>query len=180
MIKNFKIFKFAAILCLYIIIFSNAYADKIKSVLIQGNNRVADETIIMFSDLDIGEEINQQILNKSLKELYSTNYFKDVKILNKNGNIIINVVENPIIQTVIINGVEKDNIYDKIKDITLKIEKYPFVESKVNEQVNLLKNILKSYGYYFVELKTSIINNNNNTVDLVYDFNLGEITKYKN
>ena len=47
----------------------------------------------MFSDLDIGEEINQQILNKSLKELYSTNYFKDVKILNKNGNIIINVVK---------------------------------------------------------------------------------------
>ena len=177
MIKKFKIFKFAAVLCLYLIIFSNAYADKIKSVLIQGNNRVADETIIMFSDLDIGEEINQQILNKSLKELYSTNYFKDVKILNKNGNIIINVVENPIIQTVIINGVEKDNIYDKIKDITLKIEKYPFVESKVNEQVNLLKNILKSYGYYFVELKTSIINNNNNTVDLVYDFNLGEIAK---
>ena len=177
MIKKFKIFKFTAVLCFYLIIFSNSYADNIKSVIIKGNYRVADETIIMFSDLDIGDEINQQILNKSLKELYSTNYFNDVKILNKNGNIIINVVENPIIQTVIINGVEKDNIYDKIKDITLKIEKYPFVESKVNEQVNLLKNILKSYGYYFVELKTSIIYNDNNTVDLVYDFNLGEIAK---
>ena len=131
----------------------------------------------MFSDLDIEKEIKNQILNKSIKEKYSTNYFKDVKILNKNGNIIINVVENPIIQTVIINGVEKDNIYDKIKDITLKIEKYPFVESKVNEQVNLLKNILKSYGYYFIKIRTYIINNKNNTVDLVYDFNLGEIAK---
>ena len=55
----------------YIIIFSNAHADKIKSVLIQGNNRVADETIIMFSDLDIGEEINQQILNKSLRTIFN-------------------------------------------------------------------------------------------------------------
>ena len=56
----------------------------------------------------------------------------------------------------IINGIDKNNIYEKIKKLHLKIEKYPFVENKINEQVNLLKNILKSYGYYFVELETSI------------------------
>ena len=60
-----------------------------------------------------------------------------------------------------------------------KIEKYPFVENKINEQKILLKNILKSYGYYFVKLETSINENDNNTVDLIYDFNLGEIAKIK-
>ena len=56
--------------------------------------------------------------------------------------------------------------------------KYLFVENKISDQVNLLKNILKSYGYYFVELST-IIENQNNTIDLEYNFNLGEIAKIK-
>ena len=66
------------------------------------------------------------------------------------------LVENPIIQSIIINGIEKIIFMKKYKEITSKIEKYPFVENKINEQVNLLKNILKSYGYYFVKLETSI------------------------
>ena len=63
--------------------------------------------------------------------------------------------------------------------VTSKINKYPLIESKINDQVNLLKNILKSYGYYFVELETSIKQNNNNTVDLTYNFKLGEIAKIR-
>ena len=68
---------------------------------------------------------------------------------------------------------------DVVTDITSKSEKYPFVESKTKEQVQLLKNILKSYGYYFIDLETSIKKNNNNTIDLTYNFNLGNIAKIK-
>ena len=53
------------------------------------------------------------------------------------------------------------------------------MENKVNEQVNLLMNMLKSYGYYFVKLETLINENNNNSVDLIYNFELGEIAKIK-
>ena len=42
-----------------------------------------------------------------------------------------------------------------------------------------MKNILKSYGYYFVKLETSINKNLNNTVDLKYNFELGEVAKIK-
>ena len=91
----------------------------------------------------------------------------------------INVQENPIVKSVTINGIKKKNINEKISEITSKIEKYPFVENKINNQVKLLKNILKSFGYYFVELKTSINSNDDNTVNLVFNFNLGEIAKIK-
>ena len=39
----------------------------------------------MFSNLNIGENIDQNILNDAFKELYYTNYFKDVKISFENG-----------------------------------------------------------------------------------------------
>ena len=88
------------------------------------------------------------------------------------------MVENPIIQKIAINGIE-EKIYENIKQITSKTEKYPFVKSKISEQNDLLKTILKSYGYYFVELETLINVQDNNSVDLIYNFNLGEVAKIK-
>ena len=85
----------------------------------------------MFSNLQIGSKINQNILNNSLKDIYLTNYFSDVQIFNDNGNVVIKVKENPIIQNIIINGIEKDSIYDVVKDITIKIEKYPSLKVKL-------------------------------------------------
>ena len=164
---------------LNIFFITKAFSETINKFNIQGNNRVSNETVIMFSSLKIGDNINQNKLNNSLKKLYYTNYFKDVKISSSKGIVTINVIENPIIQKVVINGIDQNNIYEKISEVTLKIEKYPFVESIINDQIKLLKNILKSYGYYFVELETSILTNPNNTVDLNYNFKLGDIAKIK-
>ena len=118
-------------------------------------------------------------MNSALKELYKTNYFKNIFISNSSGNINIDVIENPIIQLVEINGIDDKKILENLKKVTAKQEKYPFIETDVSEKTNLLKNLLKSFGYYFVKLNTSIITNNNNTIDLIYDFELGEIAKIK-
>ena len=179
MINNYIIKRFFFAILFYFLIITNSFSEILKKFSIIGNERVSNETIIMFSKLKLGEEINQNKLNDALKELYSTNYFNDVVISSDNGRINISVSENPIIQSIKINGIKKDKIYENVKNITSKLEKYPFVESKISDQVKLLKNILKSFGYYFVELKTSFVTNNNNTVDLIYDFELGEIAKIK-
>ena len=167
------------IIFFYLILQINLKAEVIKDFIINGNDRVADETIIIFSKLNVGDEVTEQNLNDTLKELYQTNYFENISINFIEGIVNINVKENPIIQSVLINGIEKDSMLEKIKTITSKIEKYPFVESEINDQINLLKNILKSYGYYFVKLETSIQQNLNNSVNLIYDFKLGDIAKIK-
>ena len=117
----------------------------------------------MFSSLNIGDEINDNVLNEALKKLYYTDYFKQVELSLENEIVRIKLVENPIIQSVIIEGIEPNSLNEKINEVTKKIEKYPFVENKISDQVNLLKNILKSYGYYFVKLETQIIQNKNNS-----------------
>ena len=172
--KNLIIFIF------FISFIKNLSADTIQKFEISGNDRISKETIIMFSNIKIGENVDNNILNKVLKSLYATDYFENVEISFNNNVIQIKVIENPIIQSVIINGIKKDKIYENIKNITSKTEKYPFIESKINEQMVLMKNILKSYGYYFVELDTSYVENSNNSLDLIYDFKLGPIAKIKN
>ena len=177
--KFFYVKKISIIFILKLIFTQTSIADVIKDFKVEGNNRVSNQTIIMFSNLNIGDDANNDILNEALKNLYYTDYFKEISISFDSGLLNIKVEENPIIQSVTINGIKSSRINEKIKEVTLKIEKYPFVENKINDQVLLIKNILKSNGYYFVDIKTSIKDNTNNTVNLTYDVELGEIAKIK-
>ena len=180
MLNNFHINFKAIIFILLLTVFQNIVsAEVINKINVTGNDRISNETVIMFSNLNVGDRVDQNNLNNALKEIYLTDYFKNVILSIDNGIVEIKVEENPIIQSVLINGVDENRIYDQIKDITNKIEKYPFTENRINDQTNLLKNLLKNFRYYFVELGTSITTNDNNTVDLVYDFDLGEIAKIK-
>ena len=97
---------------LYLLIFFGfffrcAYSEDINSIEINGNNRISDETILVFSGINITKEINSSSdLNKILKDLYDTNYFSNVDVDFKDNKLIINVIENPIIQSVQINGIK--------------------------------------------------------------------------
>ena len=125
MIKKKKIFK-KLFFVIISIIFSKLKSETISNFIISGNERVADETIIIFSTLNIGDKINSNKLNEALKKLYYTDYFKNVELSIQNQTVNINVIENPIIQSVVIEGVDVDSLYNKIKDVTSKIEKVSF------------------------------------------------------
>ena len=139
--KIYFIKKTLIIFIFFISFIKNLSAETIQKFEISGNDRISKETIIMFSNIKIGENVDNNILNKVLKSLYATDYFENVEISFNNNVIQIKVIENPIIQSVIINGIKKDKIYENIKNITSKTEKYPFIESKFNEQMVLMKNI---------------------------------------
>ena len=156
---------------------TSALSEQLKSIEINGNDRLADETIILFSNLKIGDEIDKYTLNNTFKNLYQTNYFKDLNINFDVGKLIITVNENPIIQEIKINGVKNKSILNELEKITRKTEKYPFIESEIKNQKNQLNNIIRMNGFYFATIKTEIINNSNNSINLNYNFNLGERAK---
>ena len=62
-------------------------ADEIKMILIDGNKRITDDTIIVFSGIGIGSQVSNDDLNDIVKKLYETNFFKDIKI-NFNKGIL--------------------------------------------------------------------------------------------
>ena len=112
--KNF----FKLFLLTLIFFTSNALSDTLKNIKITGNDRISDETIKLFISKDINEDIDYNDLNKILKDLYETNFFKDVKINLKNQSLFINVVENPIIENIYYTGIKSNRILDIIKDGT--------------------------------------------------------------
>ena len=94
MLNNLKIFLFFIFINIIYINFSKSEIIKID---VTGNERISTETIILFSEINTNENINEKKINDILKSLYETNFFKDVEIVLENETLRINVVEFPII-----------------------------------------------------------------------------------
>ena len=92
------------------------FAEVINDIKVKGNNRVSSETIINFSGITIGQDISAKQLNDSLKELYQTNFFKDVQFDLSNKILLIKVDEYPIVQEIIIKGIPAQKTIKKIKE----------------------------------------------------------------
>ena len=175
MIKK-KIFKFIFFLTLvfsFCLNIQKVDAQVYEIIKVEGNERLSVETIIMFAGINAGQNLSDKDLNESIKKLYKTNYFKDIKMNSENKVLNISIIENPIIQSIKINGIKNKSILDEIVKITDKNEKYPFLKNKTLEQNNLLLNIVRASGFYFAELETSILDNEDNSVDIIYNFSLG-------
>ena len=76
--------------------------------------RISSETIKSFSSIKINDDIDENTINASLKSLYESNFFKNVNIKFKQNTLIIEVVENPIIQNLNLDGVKSQRIRDNI------------------------------------------------------------------
>jgi len=160
---------------IYLLFLSDStYAEKYKEIKVSGNERLTLETITMFSGLNLESKIKKKDLNNAIKNLYKTNYFKNIKITTINDVIQIDIEENPIVQSIKINGIKSKSIIAKLSDITKKSEKYPFLQQNIKKQKNLLLNVVRGSGFYFANVGVKIIDNQNNSVDLIYEFELGK------
>ena len=86
----------------------NANADIINQIKINGNERIADETILMFSKINVGDDVDENDLNDLLKNLYDTTFFKNVSVSLDNKILKIFVEENPIIESILYNGIKSN------------------------------------------------------------------------
>ncbi len=151
-----------------------ANSEVINKININGNERIAVETIILFSKVNIGFDIQSDDLNEILKNLYETNFFSNVSVEITDNILNINIEENPIIQTVIFDGIKTKKLKKQFLDTIKLKEKNSFIDYLAKQDVIRIKNGLKKSGYYFSEVNLSIQKNNNNTVNLIYNIDLGK------
>ena len=94
-------------LCFFFIFFSTiCFAEIIKNININGNKRISNESIIVFGDIKVNANYSESDLNFILKNLYETNFFNEVKLNIKNNTLNIDLIENPIIESLEINGIK--------------------------------------------------------------------------
>ena len=168
MIKFLKIILFTCLLTF------KAHSEIVKKVKVINNERITLETILVFSNIDIGKDYSTSDLDQIIKDLYDTNFFSNISVKIDNGLLTIDVTENKIIQELNITGIKKTELVDLLKKQLLLKDKNPFVEGFVEKDIGRIQRILKNSGFYFSSVTDKIIENQNDTVNVIFDVVLGE------
>ncbi len=175
--------KYSKFLSLIVFLINVTYlssnAEIINQIEIKGNERIADETILMFSKINLGDDISDNDLNNILKTLYDTNFFKNVTVSINNKILKIIIEENPIIENIIYNGIKSKTLKEEItKNLQLK-SRSSYNEILLIEDKKKITASLKNSGYYFSNIEIELKDIGNNKIDLTYDINLGKKAKIK-
>ena len=156
-----------------------SFGEIVKKIDITGNERITDETIIMFSSVSINDDLSDENINRVLKNIYDSNFFKDVNIKFDNNILSIIVQENPIIESVEFTGIKAKRIRKALsKNIILK-SRTSFNEFSLKEDKSNIILALKELGFYFPKVEIFIENLNDNKIKLKYNVILGKKSKIK-
>ncbi len=170
MIKIIKIILFLFVFT------SHLKAEIVNNIVIEGNERVNEETIKIYGDIKVNKNYNDKDLNQILLNLYETNFFEEVKVDLSNGTLTVKISEYPILNQIVLLGENSVRISREIKKIIFLKEKSSFIQTKLSEDINTIKKLYASIGYNFTNVEAKI-KKVDNTVDLIIEIDKGNQTR---
>lgn len=159
--------------CFYL---TTAFAEDLKKsdIKISGNVAISKETILNLIETD-KEILKSDDLNSMQKKLFETNFFSKVDIKIEGNQVSIYLIENPIIEYVLITGLEErqDYLVNIEKKISLKANSI-FSESLLNKDIKSINEFLSSAGYSQSNVEYKINKITNNKVNVFLDIKLNQ------
>ena len=152
-------------------------AEIVKSVKINGNERVSDETIKIYGNIELNKDYNESDLNKILNDLFSTNFFEDIRVNIKKNVLVIDLVEFAVVRNLIIVGESRAKYIKEIKKQILLKEKNSFIETDLSKSIDIIKTLYSLAGFNFTEVNSKIKKIDNRSVDLIFEIIKGKETK---
>ena len=173
-------FKTIIVSFFYLFIFSTyVLSEIVNKINVIGNDRVSQETILMFSSISLNDDLDDGDLNNILKNLYDTEFFKNVSVKLKDNLLEISVVENPLIEEIKYNGIKSEKLQSNlINNLKLK-SRSSYSELTLKKDKNKILTNLKELGYHFSKVDVFVENLNDNKVRIVYEIFLGNKAKIK-
>ena len=163
---------------LFILIYcSISKAEIVNQIEIDGNKRVSSETILLYGEIEKNKDLSENDLNKILNNLYSTNFFEDVKVDLKNNILRITVQEYPVINQLIITGEKKSSTIEQIKKVIYLKEKKSFIRSYLTNDIELIKSLYASQGYNFAKIDAKINKIDEENLELLIEISKGQKTE---
>jgi outer membrane protein insertion porin family len=157
---------------------SAAQAQTIGRIIVEGNQRIEAETVLSYMQIGAGDQFDSEKIDESLKTLFQTGLFSDVRIFRRGNNLVVVVEENPMINRVNFEGNSEVKDKDLEKEVELK-ERTMFTRAKVQSDVQRIIAVYRRSGFYSARVEPKIIRLPQNRVDLIYEITEGAETKVK-
>ena len=168
---------FIQLILLSIFLIFPSYSKNYEKIIIKGNERISNETILVFSEIQDNKSLDENSINEILKKLYKSGFFKDVTVKIENNNLTIDVLENPIIQTVFIEGIKRKKTEESLYEILSLKNRSSYNSTLIKKDEAAILSFLKDDGYYFSKVTSSYQDLGDNKIDLLYQIELGEKSK---
>jgi outer membrane protein insertion porin family len=152
-----------------------AAGGTIAAIVVEGNNRVEPDSIKSYLALKEGDPFDPGKLDQSLKTLFATGLFADVNLRRDGNNLVVKVVENPIINRIAFEGnrkLEDDALRQEIQSRPRVV----FTRAKVQADVKRILELYRRSGRFNATVDPKIIQLEQNRVDLVFEINEGATT----
>lgn len=132
---------------------------RIASISPEGNTRIDSGAILRKIQSKTGDTYDQATLREDLKAIYKMGYFNDVQIdvtdSDKGKKVIFRVVEKPVIQSVVFEGIKELDEED-IKEAANIREQFILNPAKIAIAEEAIRQLYKDKGFYHSEIDSEI------------------------
>ena len=156
------------------------FADqKVSKIIIEGNLRVDNDTILAYISLSEGSEFSESSPNVILKELYNTGFFKNVEVNNKENVFTIKVEENPVLHLIGFEGNKR--FTDEVLSELISLKKNQIFSKRIiSESTDKLLSAYKTEGRFGTKIVPKIVELEGKRVDLVFEIEEGPLYTVRN
>jgi outer membrane protein insertion porin family len=147
----------------------------IESIKVEGNQRIEDGTIRSYLLVQPGDRFDPDRMDRSLKTLYATGLFQDVRLSRSGNTLIVHVVENPIVNRVAFEGNHKLSDDQLRSELQLR-PRAVFTSAEAEADRQKILDLYAKKGYYDATAEPKIIRLEQNRVDVVFQINDGSAT----
>ncbi|HZC16557.1 MAG TPA: outer membrane protein assembly factor BamA [Caulobacteraceae bacterium] len=144
----------------------------VQRIVVQGNERIETETILAYMPIQVGDTVGAAQIDAAIKTLFKTDLFADVRVELRNGDLIVALVENPIINQVVFEG--NSNIKDeKLRDEVQVRPRGIYTKAKVEADVQRIVELYRRSGRISVSVTPQIVALPQKRVDLIFAIDEG-------
>jgi outer membrane protein insertion porin family len=147
----------------------------IQSIKVEGNQRIETGTILSYMLVQPGDPFDPDRLDRSLKTLYATGLFQDVRLDRQGDTLVVHLVENPLVNRVAFEGNHKLTDDQLRPEMQLK-PRAVFTPALAETDRQHILDLYAKHGYYDARVDPQIIRLDQNRVDVVFQIHDGPST----
>lgn len=147
----------------------------IRRVQVEGNQRIEAATITSYLLVRPGDTFDPERIDLSLKTLFATGLFADVQIEQRGSDLVVSVIENPVINRVIFEGL---NTLDE-EDLEEEVQARPrsvFTAARAQGDVQRIIEVYRRAGRFAAQVTPQVRELDQNRVDLIFEVDEGPVT----
>ncbi len=161
-----------------VVVSGPAYAQTVSEIRVSGNRRVEPETVRTYLQFKVGDVYDAGLADASLRTLFATGLFADVRIDIQGAVVTVYVEENPVINQIAFEGNYEVDTDTLAAEVQLK-PRSVFTRARVQADVQRILDVYQRQGRYAALIEPKIIELEQNRVNLVFEITEGSATKVK-